>query len=65
MWEEVPEPNYGEYKSGNHLKCISHRMKVPGGWILRTITFGYNVGAAAHQVFIVDPEYKWELNTSK
>lgn len=64
MWEEIPEPNNGHYQVGNTLVCTSHRMKVPGGWILRTITCGYNIGAAAHQVFITDPQHEWQLDTT-
>ena len=63
MWETVPEPNDGQYNAGNTLGCVSHRLKVPGGWVVRTITYGYNIGATTHQVFVADPEHKWQLES--
>ncbi len=63
-WEEIPEPNEGKYQAehaSNTLTCKSHRLRVPGGWIVRTITYGYKIGAAGSQVFISDPTHEWDL----
>jgi len=61
MWEKILEE--GEAKNitvGPH----SYRMKVPGGWIVRTIVQAMtsNGGAAVHHIFIKDPEYAWKIN---
>ena len=47
----------------------SDRLKVPGGWIVRSC-FSYasyaGGGCAIHQVFVPDPTHEWELkNESK
>ena len=57
MWEQLED----------YSRFISHRLKVPGGWIVRTVV----IAIAAHeggapncvveQTFIRDPGHKWEL----
>ena len=37
------------------------RLKVPGGWIVRSYDLGMQ-SKALHQVFISDPGHTWELN---
>jgi len=40
----------------------SDRLKVPGGWIVRSLmSLGVNA-ISIHQIFVPDPEYKWKLN---
>ena len=47
----------------------SERLKVPGGWIVRSyvvknshIQNGTSVSVGLHQVFVSDPEYLWILD---
>jgi hypothetical protein len=38
----------------------SDRLKVPGGWIIRTfIQRGSYAGGSIHQIFIKDENYTW------
>ena len=37
----------------------SERLKVPGGWIVRSDSGSYEGGV--HQIFIEDPNYEWKL----
>ena len=39
-----------------HLEDHSDRLKVPGGWIVRSWQ-----GEGIHQIFIVDKEHSWKL----
>lgn len=42
----------------------SHRLKVPCGWIVRTIVKKYgNGGAHSCQTFVADPEHNWKIDT--
>lgn len=36
------------------------RLKVPGGWIVRTFTGSYN-GGCCHQIFIGDVNHTWKI----
>ncbi len=60
MWEPIAEPENPE----RTWRTESHRLKVPGGWILRTIVkgIGMNAGAEVSQIFIHDPDHSWQLN---
>lgn len=43
----------------------SDRIKVHGGWIVRTFEYYSVMGSAScavHTLFIADPQYTWELN---
>lgn len=62
MWVTIPEPHKGHYVSGNGIliQCISHRLEVPGGWIVRTLIYSDNE-ITTHQVFISDPQHEWKL----
>lgn len=41
----------------------TERLKVPGGWIVRsTIPHGYNAGSAVHQIFIEDEAHEWVID---
>lgn len=43
----------------------SDRLKVPGGWIVRSLmSLGVNA-ISIHQIFVPDPEYKWKLNAQQ
>ncbi len=46
----------------------SHRLKVPGGWIVRTIVRYYGgtgVNCAVEQTFVSDPNHEWEQERKK
>jgi len=58
MWEEIPE----QQKEGvQNLSYQSHRLKIPGGWIVRTIASGYESDVGVAQTFVSDPIYTWKL----
>jgi hypothetical protein len=55
MWEAIP---------GSNLS--SHRLKVPGGWLVRSYKeTSYSSGAGHHSVmnttFVEDAEHNWVL----
>lgn len=56
MWEDI--------KGSRSNRLFSDRLKVPGGWIVRSIILstGVDGGSSLHQVFIVDPDHEWELD---
>jgi len=61
MWEKIPESDDGLYDDLSCLlRCVSHRRRIPGGWIVRTITYGFKNSAVA-QIFISDPSHEWNL----
>jgi hypothetical protein len=43
----------------------SHRLKVPGGWIIRSYILARvltgNVSAAMDMIFVKDPNHEWVL----
>lgn len=53
-WEAIPEaPN-------STLTSISSaRLRVPGGWIVRTIVSRLNAGVSIKQTFVRDPAHEW------
>lgn len=53
MWEELKDDGSDTF---------SHRMKVPGGWIVRTVVKTNNpagAGCAVEQTFVSDPTDEW------
>lgn len=62
MWHKLPSLDVG---SSGSLGTNSARMSVPGGWLVATIawTGDYSGGISAHQIFIVDPDHKWQLES--
>lgn len=52
MWERIP---------GSDDPAISHRLRVHGGWIVRSVYTGYHSGAAISQTFVPDPAHEWKL----
>lgn len=61
MWQIVPDLKPVE----TNQTLESHRLKVPGGWIVRSITSRYQAGADVSQIFVADPEHKWQLEQPK
>jgi hypothetical protein len=53
MWEAVTE--------GNREKTV--RMKIPGGWIVKTTMDKDNIAAsyAVAMVFVPDPQHDWKI----
>lgn len=44
------------------LESYSSRLKVPGGWIIRTFEDrGMSAGGCVHQIFIKDENHIWEI----
>jgi len=59
MWENIQEKDDGLTDS---ISTRSHRLRVPGGWVVRTITTRISGNAvAAAQTFVEDPDHKWTL----
>ncbi len=57
MWELITEDNVSE----RNTLIVSHRLKVPKGWLVRTVTSRYHGGAHAEQTFVEDLDHSWEL----
>ena len=56
MWEAIGGPC-----EDRDNEISSHRLKVHGGWIIRTIVSRYKAGACVCQTFVADAEYMWQL----
>lgn len=66
MWEIIKEPARGEHGNPERKFGLeereSHRLKVPGGWLVRTtVSRDGQGGAAVHQIFLVDMRHEWKL----
>ncbi len=62
MWELIPETKETSVcNKGNINYTQSSRLNVPGGWLVRTISFGWNHGTGVCQTFVSDPEHEWKL----
>ncbi len=59
MWEQIPEP---EDTTKARVSVMSHRLKVPGGWIVRTVTNIFGNGTSSSQTFVADADHSWELS---
>ena len=59
MWEQIPEP---EEVTSTEGTIMSHRLEVPGGWIVRTVTSRYDAGTSSSQIFIADHDHSWKLS---
>lgn len=44
---------------------FTSRMKVYGGWIIRTIITAYKGGVSSHQMFLEDTSHQWKLEEKK
>lgn len=49
MWEQIDHT----------VQAQSDRLKVPGGWIVRSRTCSRDGGI--HQIFVSDPSHSWKL----
>jgi len=60
MWENIPKEPDPDLCDAS---CSSYRLKVPGGWIVRTIVYSLSSGGgcAVDQTFISDADHTWEL----
>ena len=56
MWEIIPEEKELQENDGQ----VSARLRVPGGWVVRTHLSGMNSSAVA-QTFVADSSHSWEL----
>ncbi len=59
MWELIL--GLGDQK---HATVVSHRLRVPGGWIVRSVSVGYTgTGTSVHstQTFVDDKNHEWKL----
>jgi hypothetical protein len=61
MWEEIPEPEPLDLNTS----VSSYRLKVVGGWIVRTITSRYHGGTSVAQTFVQDTLHTWTLPVSE
>lgn len=59
MWEQIPDLDQ-EHKVLNHGYVYSARLKVPGGWLVRSTSYGYH-GAGVAMHFVDDPSHGWKL----
>lgn len=56
MWEGVEAETES---TDRYFK--THRLKVPGGWLVRIVNHGVGLAMA----FVSDPAYGWELKSKK
>lgn len=61
MWEPISDVK----PHGTDLRLESQRVKVQGGWVIRTLTSRYHAGTVSHQVFVSDPGHEWEIETQE
>ncbi len=54
MWEEI------DYDQGDSTA----RMRVPGGWLVRTV-IGHLESPAVHMIFFPDPHHDWVVEEKK
>jgi hypothetical protein len=61
QWEEIPNPDPGSLM----IDISSHRLRIPDGWIVRTIACNVSTGGgiAVSHTFVHDPVHQWELET--
>lgn len=55
MWEKLKGPG------SESCDVESARLKVPGGWIVRTIASRYEAGVDVSQTFVADVHHDWKL----
>ncbi len=55
-WELVEELDEDNHSTG----VLTQRMKVVGGWVVRTIASRWKAGVAVAQTFIPDPKGTWD-----
>ncbi len=63
MWEVIETP-----EKPAKMTIVSHRLRVPGGWIVRTIAgFPYTGGSALDvvQTFVPDSLHLWNLEQER
>jgi hypothetical protein len=53
MWEQLSDAE--ELNDG---VTVSHRLKVTGGWIIRTVVLK-GASCAVEQTFVSDPHHEW------
>lgn len=61
-WNEVvieKELNWEKIDDTRQNRSPSSRLKVPGGWIVRSETGAYDGGI--HQIFIADSLHEWRI----
>lgn len=57
MWEKLEDPiNY------NSALSYSHRMRVPDGWVVRSIVTIMHESTSVHTVFVPDKEHLWKID---
>lgn len=58
-WETLSEENTRHNSSSQTI--ISSRLRVPGGWIIRTVSSRFEAGVSVAQTFIADGLHQWEI----
>lgn len=62
MWEWIESEPQAKQEVG---EISSARLRVPGGWIVRTVISRYQGGAHCCQTFVADPSHEWVLTPSE
>jgi hypothetical protein len=52
VWEKIPDEGIADMS----MFIESHRLKVYGGWIVRTV-----IVKSVAQTFVLDPDHHWKL----
>jgi len=59
MWEQIKDRGQ---RWGDNVQMSSSRLKVPNGWIVRSVAASSN-GTSTDQVFVADPLHEWKVET--
>ncbi len=61
-WQKIRD---SDEHAGTAAEVCSSRLKVPGGWIVRSVVTQYGTnhghsGVSVHQIFVPDKNHQWE-----
>lgn len=59
-WEVIDQETGMTGMTGKHTTSMCSRLKVPGGWLVRTVTSTYR-GVGVAQTFVADEDHAWRL----
>lgn len=60
MWERIQVMD--DVQNFQDSRSFSHRLKVPGGWLVRTVALAG--GAHVSHMFVPDKKHTWKLEVA-
>lgn len=61
FFEKLANALTREGSKWEQIDKATDRLKVPGGWIVRSISSRYSDHSSIHQVFIQDQAHEWKI----